>query len=270
MSFNITYNKVFPMADLVLYRKDGNGLTELARERGSNAALIENRFTLLLHTNFVQKRYNKNTEYVFRLLKEEGDVNLPNTDLTVTNPASVPYTEQKCAAELGLPDANYLLQKNSNSEIIAVTDKLTNLMWQRCPLGLTGEKCDQGEAKETQYIEENTNIPGYKSITQLVSDFNSGSADNNLGYSDWRMPTLKELYSTFEASCMPSVNLKVFPSADLYSYWPNEQTIPDPQWSTNQQVAVTGHATTFNYVKALVTTDYRRGLHNIRLVRKAP
>jgi len=78
-----------------------------------------------------------------------------------------------------------------------VTDTATGLMWARCPEGLSGASCDSGNAATFTWE------------GALVRARDSSLA----GYTDWRLPNVKELSSLFEEQCYnPAINLAVFPN----------------------------------------------------------
>jgi hypothetical protein len=93
-----------------------------------------------------------------------------------------------------------------------VTDNATRLIWMRCSLGQNwdGTTC-QGDAR--QY--------SWQDALQAAQDENS----NIYGYSDWRLPNIKELTSIVEEACYnPAINLTIFPEPidseeTEYDYW---------------------------------------------------
>lgn len=78
-----------------------------------------------------------------------------------------------------------------------VTHRTTGLMWQKCVLGQTysNGSCS-GEA--TAYM--------LSTALDLAANYTAA------GYSDWRLPNAKELYSIVDDSCAnPAINTEVFP-----------------------------------------------------------
>ena len=86
-----------------------------------------------------------------------------------------------------------------------VTDLETGLMWSKCELGKSGERCEQGQSD------------GSVSWQQALDKARlSDLAD----YDDWRLPNIKELESIVESSCIePPLNAHVFENASSKSLW---------------------------------------------------
>lgn len=85
-----------------------------------------------------------------------------------------------------------------------VTHHPTGLMWKRCVEGLTGAACASGTA--TGYT--------WQGALQLADGHDFA------GYSDWRVPNIKELTSIVEMSCYdPAINLSVFPNDPGLRVW---------------------------------------------------
>ncbi len=90
-----------------------------------------------------------------------------------------------------------------------VTDTKTGLMWKRCSEGLSGVGCTVGSAV-TYNSWQNALLQA-----QTVNS-NGGYA----GYSNWRVPNVKELRSITERQCYdPAINAIIFPNTISYSYW---------------------------------------------------
>lgn len=88
-----------------------------------------------------------------------------------------------------------------------VTDKATGLMWKQCSEGQSGSDCATGAAS------------GYtwRFALQRAATVNSNGF---AGYSDWRLPNIKELRSIVERQCIePSINLTVFPATPVAWFW---------------------------------------------------
>ena len=86
-----------------------------------------------------------------------------------------------------------------------VTDRRTALMWDRCPLGLSGSACAVGAASTFTWqaaLNAAVTIGTYK------------------GYNDWRLPNLRELRSLVEECRInPSINEFVFPNTTVSFFW---------------------------------------------------
>ncbi len=88
-----------------------------------------------------------------------------------------------------------------------VTDNKTGLMWMRCSLGQSGSDCSIGSA--TSY--------NWQSALESVAVTNDTSPG---GYSDWRLPNMKELASIVEVKCeIPAINANIFPNTKQSYYW---------------------------------------------------
>lgn len=88
-----------------------------------------------------------------------------------------------------------------------VTDSRTGLMWQQCSVGQSGAACS-GKAvtytwQDALHYAQNLNA-------------NGGFA----GYTDWRLPNIKELSSIVEDQCVdPAINATVFPNTPSRLFW---------------------------------------------------
>lgn len=85
-----------------------------------------------------------------------------------------------------------------------VTDTATGLMWAQCAEGLSGAGCTDGTAATFTWVQ---------ALTQARDS-------THAGYTDWRLPTVKELPSIVEERCFdPAINLTVFPNAPSSYFW---------------------------------------------------
>jgi hypothetical protein len=126
-----------------------------------------------------------------------------------------------------------------------VTDTGTGLMWAKCPLGWSGATCAAGVLQSLNW----------------GSALQSAEASTLAGYTDWRLPNVKELGSIVELRCgNPASNLAVFPNT------PNTEI-----WSSSPSAANTGTAWTVQFITGDSQSVYGRNeLHAVRLVRSAP
>jgi Protein of unknown function (DUF1566) len=88
-----------------------------------------------------------------------------------------------------------------------VTDTRTALMWDRCPHGLTGAACAGGTLGDYLWPE-------------ALDSAGTANSTNYKGYSDWRLPNIKELNSLVEECRVnPSINEWAFPATPTYFFW---------------------------------------------------
>lgn len=108
-----------------------------------------------------------------------------------------------------------------------VTDRVTGLKWQRCPLGdgmiKTQNHCGliyQYKWQEALDWENST-----KTQDANRQQPNPGDTAAKLHQAGWRLPNVKELLSLLELHCRsPKVDLDAFP-IDQYTYWSNTPDI---------------------------------------------
>ena len=100
----------------------------------------------------------------------------------------------------------YACDKNSSSWVIKkgeAYNKTTHLTWRRCSLGLTWEqgKC-VGEHLQVTFVEAKKRVEE--------------------GYSKWRIPTIEEMMTLVDETCVPAINTNIFPDISVdedTSYW---------------------------------------------------
>ena len=115
------------------------------------------------------------------------------TLLLITN---ISLAQQNCRTETEVPSSTPDSRFTDNNDG-TISDKRTGLMWQKCPLGLSGSDCSTGTFTLLKWRQA------------LDAAQNSTVA----GYSDWRLPNHKELWSIVEHRCVePSINLNYFPN----------------------------------------------------------
>ena len=121
----------------------------------------------------------------------------------LTLAAGSPAEAQTCRTETEVPSttpASRFLKHGNGT----VTDTVSGLMWAQCAEGLSGSACTVGEAANFTWEEA------------LIRARDSGLA----GYTDWRLPNLKELFSLVEERCVnPAINLAVFPNTPASYFW---------------------------------------------------
>lgn len=147
---------------------------------------------------------------------------------------AMPGMTQTCVNESEIPSST------PTSDFIdhgdgTVTHKSTGLMWMKCPLGQWGANCSAGSA----------NTFSWKEALE--------AADNSTfaGYSDWRLPNIKELFSIVEDRCRePSINMEVFPTTEYAEYsttfWSSSPDVYTDDWSYVWVVWFFGGYVSFN------------------------
>ncbi len=96
------------------------------------------------------------------------------------------------------PDDRYTVQGNGT-----VTDLRTGLMWKQCSEGQTGATCTGTVTRMT-----------------WTDALNAGADSVFAGFSDWRLPNVKELSSLVETGChSPAINEARFPNTWTEYYW---------------------------------------------------
>ncbi len=112
---------------------------------------------------------------------------------------------------LSMPDSDFVDNGDGT-----VTHNKTGLMWSQCLLGQSGSDCSNGSAI------------GYNWQQALEA----ADASTLAGYSDWRLPTVKELDSIVEEACYdPAINLNVFPNALALTVWSSTPNVNTPYWA---------------------------------------
>ena len=110
---------------------------------------------------------------------------------------------QTCRTETEVPSTTpagrFLVHGNGT-----VTDTATGLIWAQCAEGLSGSACTEGTAAIFTWADA------------LIRARDSTHA----GYTDWRLPNVKELSSIVEERCYdPAINLAVFPNTPSSYFW---------------------------------------------------
>lgn len=98
------------------------------------------------------------------------------------------------------PDSAYIFHADGT-----VTDARSGLMWKRCAEGQDwdGSTCTGTESTHA-----------WAAALQLAQD------STYAGYSDWRLPDLKELRSLVEeCRVAPAINVTIFPNASSSHFW---------------------------------------------------
>ena len=109
--------------------------------------------------------------------------------LAMSSPNVITQTRYSYA-DNNWPDIRY-----TDSADGTVLDNVTNLIWHRCYLGLSGTACETG------------------SVTLMTWEqaLQAAEANTLAGANDWRLPNLKELYSLLAFDRSPMLNQTIFP-----------------------------------------------------------
>ena len=123
-----------------------------------------------------------------------------------------------------------------------VADLKTELMWKQCSEGQDSEnRCEGGALSYT-----------WDKALQVAEDLNASGGF--AGYTDWRLPNVKELVSILEKACVrPAINNTHFPNTTGVGFWSSTASY-NGTWYVNFQVGLS------NY-------HYRGGALKVRLVR---
>jgi hypothetical protein len=131
---------------------------------------------------------------------------------------------------------------NSNG---TVADTKTGLMWKKCSEGQSGTDCSSGEAATYTW----------QQALQQAQTVNSGGF---AGYSDWRVPNVKELVSITEKQCVyPAINLTVFPNTPSVWWF----------WSSSPYADNSGDAWIVYFENGVSINDGKGSYGYVRLVR---
>ncbi len=153
-----------------------------------------------------------------------------------------PAQAQTCNAYMVASTPDSQLTDNGDGTI---TDTVTGLSWKKCMEGVTGNLCDTGAAASFTW----------RAALQRPGVVNGGGGF--AGYTDWRLPNIKELTSIVEEKCSgPAINLTRFPntlSSDVWSGSPYAD-YSDYAWYVNFN-----YGNSFNYNR---NSDFQ-----VRLVR---
>lgn len=95
-----------------------------------------------------------------------------------------------------------------------VTDNSTGLMWKKCSERLSGDDCETGHATTMTW-------------TTATSTCEN---DTTAGYTDWRLPNIKELLSIVDyGKISPAIDTDVFPATVSGVYWSSTAYLDGPR-----------------------------------------
>jgi hypothetical protein len=169
--------------------------------------------------------------------------------------------QQACNEHINQSSPTSRFTNNANG---TVTDVRTGLMWQRCAMGYTFS--DGGTPTD---LADDTCTP------EAVNTFKwdqalQGAAERNTqggfaGFTDWRLPNLKELISIVEPKCAdPAINESIFPDTPPSRFL--SASPADAATSNVTSVLIVDFASGFDF-GALATTV--SSVSSVRLVRSA-
>jgi len=154
---------------------------------------------------------------------------------------SHPVQAQTCNANMAASTPDSQLTDTGDGTI---TDSKTGLMWKKCMEGVTGNLCNTGAAATFTW-QTALQQPGVVNGVGFA------------GYSDWRLPNIKELTSIVEERCYdPAINLTRFPN-----------TPPSVVWSGSPVAYDSYSAWVVNFSNGGSSNYYRGYYVQVRLVR---
>jgi hypothetical protein len=120
--------------------------------------------------------------------------------------AATVHAAQTCKPDsipASTPDSQLI--DNGNGTI---TDLTTGLMWKKCLEGVSGNLCETGSPSSFTW-QEALQQPGV-----------INNAGGFAGYTDWRLPNIRELDTLVEEQCSnPAINLNRFPNTPNSYVW---------------------------------------------------
>jgi len=141
----------------------------------------------------------------------------------------------------------------------SVTDAVTGLMWKKCSEGQTWEVATNTCTGTTAYYT-------WQEALQRAEDVNAGITGDNIGYTGWRVPNVKELTSILEYSCsMPSMNVEVFPPDT------SGDDRGNPYWTSTIDSVSSGFMYTVSFrASGVIARPSSMDVTAVRLVRNEP
>lgn len=135
-----------------------------------------------------------------------------------------------------------------------VTDSKTGLMWKQCLEGLSGSDCGTGSADSFTWQQA------------LLQPGTVNDAGGFAGYTDWRLPNIRELRSIVEERCStPAINATRFPNT--LPHIPNTRI--SFVWSGSPYADASYYSWNVNFYDGSSGTIDRNDLGAVRLVRNA-
>ncbi len=163
---------------------------------------------------------------------------------------SVVQAEQYCP-----PEIHKTTQQFAQNNDGTVSDNITNLIWKRCIEGQSSTNCSAGTAINATWVE------ALQHVAAVNSDAIAGTqVYQHLGYSDWRLPNVKELASLVDLRCtLPAVDKTLFPNLPVSAH----------HW-TSTPSANNNMAWSIEFTHGQTVPTNKAEQHYIHLVRTAP
>lgn len=125
--------------------------------------------------------------------------------------------QQVCNTEAEVPSTTPDSRFTDNGDG-TISDTSTNLMWQKCQIGLSEDDCSVGSDVLHTWFEALT----------------EASTNTLAGYDDWRLPNHKELLSIVEQRCVaPAINTTYFPNTTSDNFRTSTPTMSLPSYTHN-------------------------------------
>lgn len=123
-----------------------------------------------------------------------------------------------------------------------VTDSRSGLRWQRCAVGYSLDDGDTPSmVMDDKCVASDTAMFNWQGALQSADDLNTSGG--SAGFSDWRVPGLKELVSIVEYKCYyPVVNSALFPDTEPAVFW---------------------SSTTTNQIGTALVLDFKTGINSV-------
>ncbi len=122
---------------------------------------------------------------------------------------------QECNNAVNATTPDYRFADNGDG---TVSDTRTGLRWQRCPVGYTlNDNSTSFNSDDSCELQTDTTF-NWQGALLSAADLNS--AGGFAGFSDWRVPNIKELASIVEFKChSPAINPNLFPDTASDHFW---------------------------------------------------
>ncbi len=162
--------------------------------------------------------------------------------------ATTVHAAQTCKTDsipASTPDSQLIDNGNGT-----VTDTKTGLMWKQCLEGVDGDNCENNSSSIFTW---------QKALQRPVTVNDAGGF---AGYTDWRLPNIRELRSIVEEQCFnPAINLTYFPNTPSLLF--------SSVWSGSPNADSSDYAWNVNFSTGESNAFFRNLHYGVRLVRNA-